>query len=238
MTGIVFALGEGIVWSLATHTSTYPVEAEGLPDLGYMRALSAEGVLFGCPELILCRGGCGTSRDDLPFSRPPTSPFVHRTRHHRAAGVLAKIRTVGEALGVPDMAETLAREVEAELEAASTPQGPTKPPEADPGMFQNPSRAQAAPEHRTGRPGDRYHNHKVTSLGGFYERVPTDNETTLVAAAARGALSMLHRDDARCPKGPTFLIPPGHYPPPGAVAARGGGGRRALGFSAPGPRSV
>jgi len=117
VTEIVFALGEADRLVARDATSTYPVEAEGLPDVGYMRALSAEGVLSVAPNLILAEEGAGPP-ETIAILEAADIPFVTVPDTTDAAGVLAKIRTVGEALGVPDKAETLAREVEAELEAA------------------------------------------------------------------------------------------------------------------------
>jgi iron complex transport system substrate-binding protein len=98
-------------------TSTWPPEAEALPDVGYMRALSAEGVLSVAPDLIVAEEGAGPP-ETVELLQGAAIPFVTVPDATDAAGVLARIRAVGAALGVPEKAEALAEEVGAELDAA------------------------------------------------------------------------------------------------------------------------
>ena len=51
VTEIVYALGQGYRLLARDATSTYPAAARALPDVGYMRRLSAEGVLSFAPLL-------------------------------------------------------------------------------------------------------------------------------------------------------------------------------------------
>ena len=55
VTETVFALGEGDRVVARDTTSLYPEEVNALPDVGYMRQLSAEGVLSLGPDLIITR---------------------------------------------------------------------------------------------------------------------------------------------------------------------------------------
>lgn len=59
VTEIVFALGEEDRLVARDTTSDHPAAAEELPDVGYIRALSAEGVLSVSPDLILAEEGAG-----------------------------------------------------------------------------------------------------------------------------------------------------------------------------------
>ena len=58
-TEIVFALGAGDQVVAVDLSSTYPPEVEALPKVGYVRAISPEGVLSVEPELIVATGALG-----------------------------------------------------------------------------------------------------------------------------------------------------------------------------------
>lgn len=53
LTEIVYALGAGDLVVASDTTSYYPPEAAEVPKVGYMRALSAEGVLSTDPDLVI-----------------------------------------------------------------------------------------------------------------------------------------------------------------------------------------
>jgi iron complex transport system substrate-binding protein len=114
---IVYALGEEEHLVARDSTGLYPEVALGLPDVGYMRALSPEGVLSVNPTAILVVEGSGPpealdvlSKGSIPYVTVPES-FGHE-------GILTKVRYVGKALGVPEKAEALAATLDAELTAA------------------------------------------------------------------------------------------------------------------------
>ncbi|QZZ37495.1 ABC transporter substrate-binding protein [Nitratireductor kimnyeongensis] len=117
ITEIVYSLGEESRLVARDTTSTFPPEAEDLPDIGYMRALSPEGVLSVGPSAILAMEGSGPveTMDALKASR--VSVVTVPEGFDREA-ILRKIRVVGAALNVESKADALAREVEAELDAA------------------------------------------------------------------------------------------------------------------------
>jgi iron complex transport system substrate-binding protein len=117
VTEVVFALGEQHRLIARDTTSTYPAEANALPDVGYIRALSPEGVLSVDPDLILMLEGSGPpeavavlEKTGIAIARVPEA--------YTGEGIVAKVRAVGEALGVADRAEPLARRLEADLAAA------------------------------------------------------------------------------------------------------------------------
>lgn len=117
VTEIVYALGEGDRLIGRDSTSTFPPEATALPDLGYMRALSPEGVLSVGPDLILADADAGPP-EAVAAIEAASVPFVEVPAEESAAGVAARIRTVAHALGVDEAGETLAARVEAEIRAA------------------------------------------------------------------------------------------------------------------------
>src|SRR3546814_7492461 len=59
ITEILHALGAQDRIVAVDSTSTYPADATSKPDIGYMRALSAEGILSQQPDLILAAEGSG-----------------------------------------------------------------------------------------------------------------------------------------------------------------------------------
>jgi iron complex transport system substrate-binding protein len=117
LTEIIFALGEEGRLVGRDSTAVYPEEALKLPDVGYMRALSPEGVLSVNPSALLVLEGSGPkealdvlSKASIPYETVPEG-FTHE-------GILAKIKAVGQALGVEDKAKQLAETVDKDLKDA------------------------------------------------------------------------------------------------------------------------
>ncbi len=117
VTEIVHALDQQHRLVARDTTSPYPPAAEELPDVGYARALSPEGVLSVSPELILATEGAGPP-ETLAVLTESGVPLVTVPEDPSGAGILRKIEVVGEALGVPRQADRLAARTEAALEAA------------------------------------------------------------------------------------------------------------------------
>lgn len=116
VTEILYALGAGDRIVARDSTSFYPAEANAKPDVGYMRALSAEGILGQKPDLILMEEGSGPppvleilKASEVPMVMIPTPP--------EAGKIGQKIRDVGAAVGLSDKAETLAAKTEEGLKA-------------------------------------------------------------------------------------------------------------------------
>ncbi|MEM9583029.1 MAG: ABC transporter substrate-binding protein [Pseudomonadota bacterium] len=114
VTEIVYALDEGHRLIARDTTSTFPEQANQLPDVGYMRALSPEGVLSVKPELIISEDGAGPP-ETIEILEEAAIPFVVIPDDYSREGVIAKIHAVGEALGASQKADALAEEVDAEL---------------------------------------------------------------------------------------------------------------------------
>lgn len=113
VTEILYALGaSGQIVAVDT-TSLYPPEAlKTKPNVGYMRALSAEGVLSMRPTLIVAVQGAGppaalaTLKDlGVRLATVPDEPS--------APGAARKILAVGELINMKDAARTLSEDVEA-----------------------------------------------------------------------------------------------------------------------------
>ena len=127
VTEIVAALGQQHRLRARDTTSSYPPEVTELPDVGYMRSLSPEGVLSVGPSLILSEEGAGPP-EALAVIRAANVTFVDVPEAFTADGIFRKIEVIGDALGVPDRAEALAAEVETDLSAAISD---AERPEAD-----------------------------------------------------------------------------------------------------------
>lgn len=117
LTEIVYALGQEDRLIARDSTSLYPAEALELPDVGYMRALSPEGVLSVDPDMILTLEGAGPP-EAVAVIKSASVPVVTVPETFDREGVLAKIEAVGKALGVEEDAAALSEAVDVDLRAA------------------------------------------------------------------------------------------------------------------------
>ena len=117
ITEIVYGLGEEDHLIARDSTSVYPPEALDLPDIGYMRALSPEGVLSVDPSVIIALEGSGPP-EALEVLEKASVPMVTVPDRFDGEGILEKIRIVGDVLGEPDKAAAYAAQVKAELDGA------------------------------------------------------------------------------------------------------------------------
>lgn len=117
ITEIVYALGEEGKLVARDSTSVYPQAAFKLPDVGYMRALSPEGVLSVNPTGILALHGSGP-KEAIDVLKKATIPFIVVPDGFSHQGIIEKIRVVGKALGADAKAETLAADVDKQLSEA------------------------------------------------------------------------------------------------------------------------
>ncbi|WOF74867.1 ABC transporter substrate-binding protein [Parvibaculaceae bacterium PLY_AMNH_Bact1] len=127
VTETLFALGLGEKLRAVDTTSTYPAEALQLPKVGYLRQLSAEGVLSMRPDLILLSSEAGPAAaiDQLEASGIPLAQVpVGRS----ADGLSSMINAVGDAAGFSDEAQRLAGNVETQFNTLmdALPSGPKK----------------------------------------------------------------------------------------------------------------
>ena len=94
LTEIVYALGaEGLLVGVDT-TSLYPEAARRLPQVGYMRALSAEGVLSLKPSLVIATTAAGPA-STLDQLRATGIEVLVLPDRYDYDSVIAKIEAVG-----------------------------------------------------------------------------------------------------------------------------------------------
>ena len=117
ITEIIYALGEEKRLIARDSTSIYPEAAKKLPDVGYMRALSPEGILAVNPSAIIAVEGSGPP-ETLIVLRSASVPFETVPQSYDRDGILKKIRSVGALLGVADKAGAVEAKVAADLDAA------------------------------------------------------------------------------------------------------------------------
>ncbi|MCL6708159.1 ABC transporter substrate-binding protein [Pseudomonas sp. R2.Fl] len=118
VTEILYALGEQDRVVARDSTSLYPQEAMAKPDVGYMRQLSAEGIISQNPDLILVESGAGPA-DTIAILQAGSVPLVSIPTPPTTESVGPRIRAVGEAVGKAEDAEKLAAEVEARMAAVA-----------------------------------------------------------------------------------------------------------------------
>src|SRR5262249_10503024 len=108
VTEVVYALGLESRIVGVDSTSLYPPEAlKRAPNVGYMRALSAEGILSLKPSWVIAIEGSGppaalklVTDADVPLTMVPDEPSPN--------GVAKKIETIGALLGAAEKAAALA----------------------------------------------------------------------------------------------------------------------------------
>jgi iron complex transport system substrate-binding protein len=115
ITEILYALGlESRLVGVDT-TSLYPAAAlHDKPNVGYMRQISAEGVLGLNPTLILAIQGSGP-RETMDILETAKVPLVLVPETFSEEGLIEKIKLVGHAMGVDARAECLSTAVATDL---------------------------------------------------------------------------------------------------------------------------
>lgn len=116
VTEIIYALGEGDRVVAVDTTSLYPPEATAKPDIGYVRQVSAEGVLSQRPDLIIAEAGAGPV-DSINILKASGLSFVSIPSPPETSAIPDKIRAIGQAIGRAEKADALATSVEASLKA-------------------------------------------------------------------------------------------------------------------------
>ncbi len=110
LTEIVYALGGQDQLIARDSTSVYPEEALKLPVLGYMRALSPEGILSLSPEGILLVEGSGPA-STIDILKKTSIPLVIIPEDYSRENVIEKIRLVGKAIHREMQAATLIEKI-------------------------------------------------------------------------------------------------------------------------------
>ena len=117
LTEIIYALNAQDALVAVDTTSRYPQAATELPDVGYMRQLSAEGILALSPTLVLASTDAGP--DSVFEQLQQAGVKIVRVRNHYSVdGVLNKIQAVADALNKPDAGRALAGSIKQQADAA------------------------------------------------------------------------------------------------------------------------
>ena len=116
VTEIAFALGAADEIVAVDATSLWPPEARDLPNVGYMRRLSAEPILALTPDLVLASAGSGPGpvleqleAAGIAVETIPDEPSI--------AGIYGKVEAVARALGRETEGERLKAEIGAAFAA-------------------------------------------------------------------------------------------------------------------------
>ena len=112
ITEILYALkADGKIIAVDS-TSQFPADAlKQKPNVGYMRALSAEGVLATNPSLIIAAKDAGPA-PVVAVLKASAIPYLEVPDDETPEGVAAKIRFVAAAVGAEAAGDALAKDVE------------------------------------------------------------------------------------------------------------------------------
>lgn len=117
VTEILFALGLDAEVIAVDETSLYPPAANALPKVGYLRALSAEGVVGLGPTIVVASGDAGP--DTALQQIGDTGVELVRTRTARTPeNVIANIETIANALGRETEGRALVERFRTEMDRA------------------------------------------------------------------------------------------------------------------------
>jgi iron complex transport system substrate-binding protein len=114
LTEIIYALGAEKMLVGVDTTSLYPAAARSLPQVGYMRALSAEGVLSLRPSLVIATTAAGpaTTLDQL---KSTGIEVLVLPDHYDYESVVAKIELVGKLTGKTAEAQAMIAQGRADM---------------------------------------------------------------------------------------------------------------------------
>jgi iron complex transport system substrate-binding protein len=117
VTEILYGLGMDKTIVGIDTTSLYPPRAATeKASVGYMRALSAEGVLGLRPTLIIASEGSGP-KETMSVLQAAQIPLVIVPELYTGDGILQKIHVVADAAGVPERGKCMTDQVSADLGA-------------------------------------------------------------------------------------------------------------------------
>lgn len=117
LTEIVYALDAAESLVAVDTTSRYPAAARQLPDVGYMRQLSAEGILALRPTLVLATADAGPASVFTQLQQAGVK-VVRITNDYSLDGVLSKVQQVAVALQRREAGEALNARIRDEASAA------------------------------------------------------------------------------------------------------------------------
>lgn len=127
LTEIVYALGAGDCLVAVDTTSTFPPQAQELPNVGYLRALSAEGILSLQTDHIIATQDAGPPEIILQIQRARV-PFTLIDAPYDSEGLYQKITAVGSVLGKNAAAKHLISQIQNRLADLSSKSATHNPP--------------------------------------------------------------------------------------------------------------
>lgn len=114
---MIFALGKGHDLVAVDLSSTYPDSAKLLPNVGYHRMLSAEGIMSMNPDLVMHDYGIGPAN-----VLPQLEKAGLNIKGYRGGGSIdsAKVllKDLGQFFGVPEKADSINKKLDQDLEEA------------------------------------------------------------------------------------------------------------------------
>ncbi len=182
LTEIAYELGvEDRIIAVDT-TSVWPPEAlQDKPDVGYMRALSPEGVLALDPDLVLALSGAGppTTFDILEQAG---ATIVTVPEGYTPAAIAEKIRIVAEVFGEEEAGAALAERVTTEIAEVETALEAVTEPKSVLFVFSFASGRIVAAGQETGADAIITLAGGVNAMTGFTGYVPVSDEAVTAAA--------------------------------------------------------
>ncbi|MEM9233461.1 MAG: ABC transporter substrate-binding protein [Pseudomonadota bacterium] len=113
VTEILYELGRWDDIVANDSTSMYPADAETKPKVGYLRNLSAEGVLSAEPSLILISGAAGPA-PAVEQLRASGVTMIEMEPDYTVDGIIEKVTTVASAVGEEEAGEVLSARIAGE----------------------------------------------------------------------------------------------------------------------------
>lgn len=111
VTEIVYALGKGDEVIANDLTSAYPVAAASKPKVGYMRTLSAEGLISTGATMIIAEAGAGPRNVLDQVRNAGVKVLQLQENSHTPQQVVSDIRTIGKQINASNT-EQIARQFE------------------------------------------------------------------------------------------------------------------------------
>ncbi|MPZ58212.1 MAG: ABC transporter substrate-binding protein [Rhizobiales bacterium] len=128
VTEILYSLGLARRVVAVDSTSIYPEQAlKEKPNVGYMRALSPEGVLGLNPSMILATEGSGP-KETIAVLKAASVPYVTVPDRFTGEGIVNKIEVIAAAVDASARAACLAKAVQADLAALTRVRGRIEKP--------------------------------------------------------------------------------------------------------------
>lgn len=232
VTEIIYALGAGDRIVARDTTSVYPQEVNALPDVGYMRRLSAEGVLSVSPDLILTRDTAGPP-EALDQLRSAAVPMVEIRDGFSAESTISAILTLGNALGLSIEAMDLANDVEVRFSELASQVATGPKPKAMFILSNRDGRLNVAGR-GTGAQGVIELAGAVNVMGDAYEGYKQASAEAIIQAAPDVIIMMTGRGNHASKEAEIMAIPAISQTPAGQISAFALVDSAALGF---GPRT-